>query len=86
MSEGPHEFLNRRIRVCVNACDKISTEALEDNVVEEMVGALGELTEVAKEMLIKNEICQLPMCGEARGHVGWCRILLAQECLTKVRP
>ena len=53
----------------------------------ELLDALDSLTEAAKEALIKgsDEICQLPMCGEAGGHVGWCPISIAQECLDAIK-
>ena len=53
---------------------------------DELLEALDSLTEAAKEALINgsDEICQLPMCGEAGGHVGWCPILIAQECLAEI--
>lgn len=81
------EQLKRR-DAALRACQSIPTVALEAGVVDELREALRGLTEVAEEMLIKggDEICQLPMCGEAKGHVGWCPILLAQECLAKAQP
>ena len=52
----------------------------------DLLEALDSLTEAAKEALIKgsDEVCQLPMCGEAGGHTGWCPISIAQECLDAI--
>ncbi|MEM7810125.1 MAG: hypothetical protein AAF532_01425 [Planctomycetota bacterium] len=40
---GPNRELVRRIKACVNACEGLSTEQLEDGIVEQMRAVIGRV-------------------------------------------